>query len=87
MYTSHPETIELQNLVFQYLAESHAVNGTNFAFVDLYHLFSSFAATPEAFGYGNNGTSTCLISANTVVGGCDNPDTEVFFIREWNRFA
>jgi phospholipase/lecithinase/hemolysin len=81
MYTSHPETNELQNAIFHYLAESHAVNGTNFAFVDLYHLFSTIATTPEPFGYGNNGRSTCLVSEVTVVGGCDDPDKEVFYIR------
>jgi len=78
MYTSHPETNLLQSRVFSYLRDSHAVNGTNFAFVNLEHLFSTIAADPTPFGYAGN--ATCLVSANTIVGGCANPDTSVFYI-------
>ncbi|KAJ6461739.1 hypothetical protein C8R45DRAFT_1027834 [Mycena sanguinolenta] len=78
MYTSHPETDALQSSVFAYLAASRAANGTNVAFVNLEHLFSTIAAEPAEFGFAGN--ATCLISANTIVGGCDNPDTSVFYI-------
>lgn len=105
MYKSHTGTDELQNRIFAYLRDAHAVNGTNVAFVNLqtyvlcptfdsapaqllqpypqpYRLFGAINATASAFGYTGNGTSTCLLSADTTEGGCDDPDTEVFYIRE-----
>ncbi|KAF8994659.1 hypothetical protein BDQ17DRAFT_1412480 [Cyathus striatus] len=78
MYRSHTNVNNLQSAVFNYLKESKQVNGTNFAFVNLEHLFTTIQNTPAAFGYAGN--ATCLISANTIVGGCSNPDTSVFFI-------
>ncbi|KAJ7034278.1 hypothetical protein C8F04DRAFT_1395543 [Mycena alexandri] len=78
MYTSHPETDELQSRVFAYLTASRATNGTNVAFVNLERLFSTIAAEPAAFGY--TGNATCLVSANTIVGGCADPDHSVFYI-------
>jgi phospholipase/lecithinase/hemolysin len=78
MYTSHPETDALQSRVFEYLAASRAANGTNVAFVNLEHLFGTIAAEPASFGYAGN--ATCLISANTIVGGCTDPDHSVFYI-------
>ncbi|KAJ7919493.1 hypothetical protein B0H13DRAFT_1989028 [Mycena leptocephala] len=78
MYTSHPETDLLQSRVFAYLAASRAANGTNVAFVNLERLFSTIAAEPAAFGYAGN--ATCLVSANTIVGGCADPDHSVFYI-------
>ncbi|KAJ7167915.1 hypothetical protein C8R46DRAFT_898726 [Mycena filopes] len=78
MYTSHPETDLLQSRVFAYLAASRAANGTNVAFVNLQHLFGSIAAQPAAFGFAGN--ATCLVSANTIVGGCADPDRSVFYI-------
>ncbi|KAJ7246782.1 hypothetical protein B0H12DRAFT_1325002 [Mycena haematopus] len=78
MYTSHPETDALQSRVFAYLAASRAANGTNVAFVNLERLFSTIAAAPAEFGY--TGNATCLISANTIVGGCADPDRSVFYI-------
>ncbi|KAJ7626935.1 hypothetical protein FB45DRAFT_1081897 [Roridomyces roridus] len=78
MYTSHSETDALQSEVFAYLAASHAVNGTQFAFVNLERLFSTIAADPAEFGF--TGNATCLVSANTIVGGCDDPDRSVFYI-------
>ncbi|KAJ7257769.1 hypothetical protein C8J57DRAFT_1342727 [Mycena rebaudengoi] len=78
MYTSHPETNLLQTRVFQYLKESHAVNRTNFAFVNLERLFSTIARTPASFGYAGN--ATCLVSASTSVGGCADPNRSVFYI-------
>lgn len=80
MYTSHPETDALQSSVFAYLAKSHAVNGTQFAFVNLQRMFGAIASEPAEFGY--TGNATCLVSANTIVGGCDDPDRSVFYIRE-----
>ncbi|THU75223.1 hypothetical protein K435DRAFT_814543, partial [Dendrothele bispora CBS 962.96] len=79
MYKSHPNTDILQNRVFSYLRDSKTVNGTNFAFVNLERLFTAIANDPEPFGY--KGNATCLISANTIVGGCDDPDHSVFWIR------
>ncbi|KAF7352107.1 hypothetical protein MVEN_01173700 [Mycena venus] len=78
MYTSHPETDLLQSRVFAYLAASRTANGTNVAFVNLERLFSTIAAEPAAFGF--TGNATCLISANTIVGGCADPDRSVFYI-------
>ncbi|THU91211.1 hypothetical protein K435DRAFT_820893 [Dendrothele bispora CBS 962.96] len=78
MYKSHPNTDILQNRVFSYLRDSKTVNGTNFAFVNLERLFTAIANDPEPFGY--KGNATCLISANTIVGGCDDPDHSVFWI-------
>ncbi|KAF7313027.1 hypothetical protein MKEN_00987700 [Mycena kentingensis (nom. inval.)] len=78
MYTTHPETDLLQSTVFSYLRDSHAKNGTHFAFVNLNHLFNAIAASPAAFGY--SGNATCLVSANTIVGGCADPDRSVFYI-------
>jgi len=78
MYKFTPEISVLQNQVFAYLRESNAVNGTNIAYVNLERLFDTIAANPSAFGY--TGNATCLISANTIVGGCDDPDHSVFFI-------
>jgi phospholipase/lecithinase/hemolysin len=85
MYTSHPETDLLQSRVFAYLAASRAANGTNVAFVNLERLFSTIAAEPAAFGYAGN--ATCLVSANTIVGGCADPDHSVFYIREFFVFS
>ncbi|KAJ7181478.1 hypothetical protein C8R43DRAFT_969260 [Mycena crocata] len=78
MYTSHTETDLLQSRVFAYLKDSRAANGTNFAFVNLQRLFSTIAAEPAEFGY--EGNPTCLISANTIVGACTDPDHSVFYI-------
>ncbi|KAJ7127680.1 hypothetical protein C8R44DRAFT_873493 [Mycena epipterygia] len=78
MYESHPETDLLQSRVFAYLKESKTVNGTNFAFVNLERLFSTIAAEPANFGFAGN--ATCLVSANTIVGGCADPDHSVFYI-------
>ncbi|KAJ7465848.1 hypothetical protein B0H11DRAFT_2284787 [Mycena galericulata] len=78
MYTSHPETDALQSGVFAYLADSHAVNGTNFGFVNLARLFDAIAAAPADFGF--VGDATCLVNANTIVGGCTDPDRSVFYI-------
>ncbi|KAJ6559862.1 hypothetical protein B0H19DRAFT_1145960 [Mycena capillaripes] len=78
MYTSHPETDLLQSRIFAYIAASRAANGTNVAFVNLERLFSTIAAEPAAFGY--TGNATCLVSANTIVGGCADPDRSVFYI-------
>ncbi|KAJ7347504.1 hypothetical protein DFH08DRAFT_779710 [Mycena albidolilacea] len=78
MYTSHPETDLLQSRIFAYLAASRAANGTNVAFVNLQRLFGTIAATPAPFGY--TGNPTCLVSANTIVGGCADPDRSVFYI-------
>ncbi|KAJ6608118.1 hypothetical protein B0H10DRAFT_2439228 [Mycena sp. CBHHK59/15] len=78
MYTSHPQTDLLQSQVFAYLKQSHVVNGTNFAFVNLARLFTTIADGPASFGY--TGNATCLVSANTIVGGCDDPDHSVFYI-------
>ncbi|KAJ7455802.1 hypothetical protein FB451DRAFT_1184096 [Mycena latifolia] len=78
MYTSHPETDLLQSRVFAYLRDSRATNGTHFAFVNLARLFGSIAADPAPFGYAGN--ATCLVSANTIVGGCADPDHSVFYI-------
>ncbi|KAF5366395.1 hypothetical protein D9758_009757 [Tetrapyrgos nigripes] len=80
MYKSHPNTDILQNRVFAYLKESKAVNGTEFAFVNLETLFTAIADNPAAFGY--RGNPTCLVSANTIVGGCNDPDHSVFWIRK-----
>ncbi|KII84196.1 carbohydrate esterase family 16 protein [Plicaturopsis crispa FD-325 SS-3] len=80
MYTSHDETDLLQTRVFAYLRESHARNGTNFAFVNLQRLFQGILDDPSSFGYTGAGNSTCLVSATSSVGGCDDPDTEVFYI-------
>ncbi|KAJ7654918.1 hypothetical protein B0H17DRAFT_1214158 [Mycena rosella] len=78
MYTSHPETDLLQTRVFAYLRDSHIANGTHFAFVNLERLFGTIAAEPASFGYAGN--ATCLVSANTIVGGCADPDHSVFYI-------
>ncbi|KAJ6482281.1 hypothetical protein C8R47DRAFT_1217937 [Mycena vitilis] len=78
MYTSHPETDLLQSRIFAYLVASHTANDTNFAFVNLQRLFGAIAAEPEEFGYAGN--ATCLVSANTIVGGCADPDHSVFYI-------
>ncbi|KAK7462126.1 hypothetical protein VKT23_007729 [Stygiomarasmius scandens] len=78
MYKSHPNTDILQNRIFAYLRDSNAVNGTNFAFVNLERLFTAIANDPDSFGY--KGNATCLVSANTIVGGCDDPDHSVFWI-------
>ncbi|KAJ6555461.1 hypothetical protein DFH09DRAFT_1492825 [Mycena vulgaris] len=78
MYTSHTETDLLQSRVFAYLRDSHAANGTQFAFVNLQRLFGTIAAAPASFGYAGN--ATCLVSANTIVGGCADPDRSVFYI-------
>lgn len=48
-------------------------------------LFDSIAADPSAFGY--TGNATCLISANTIVGGCEDPDHSVFYIRKLFLFV
>jgi phospholipase/lecithinase/hemolysin len=85
MYTSHSETDLLQSRVFAYLAASRAANGTNVAFVNLERLFSTIAAEPAAFGYAGN--ATCLVSANTIVGGCADPDHSVFYIRAFFLFV
>jgi hypothetical protein len=79
MYQSHPETDLLQSRVFTYLKDSRVANGTNFAFVNLERLFTTIADDPASFGY--TGNATCLVSANTIVGGCDDPDHSVFYIR------
>ncbi|KAJ3929627.1 MAG: hypothetical protein NXY57DRAFT_1015934 [Lentinula lateritia] len=78
MYKHTPEIDLLQNQIFAYLRESNTVNGTNVAFVNLERLFDTIASDPSAFGY--RGNATCLISANTIVGGCDDPDHSVFWI-------
>jgi len=78
MYQSHPETDLLQSRVFTYLKDSRVANGTNFAFVNLERLFTTIADDPASFGY--TGNATCLVSANTIVGGCDDPDHSVFYI-------
>ncbi|KAL0563821.1 hypothetical protein V5O48_018244 [Marasmius crinis-equi] len=78
MYQSHPNTDILQNQIFAYLRESHSVNGTNFAFVNLERLFGSIAADPSPFGY--LGNPTCLVSVTSTVGGCSDPDHSVFYI-------
>ncbi|KAJ7592981.1 hypothetical protein C8J56DRAFT_486926 [Mycena floridula] len=78
MYTPHPNTEILQSRIFAYLRDSKTVNGTNWAFVDLERLFTSIAANPASFGY--KGNATCLISASTTVGGCNTPETSVFYI-------
>ncbi|THU79036.1 hypothetical protein K435DRAFT_811053 [Dendrothele bispora CBS 962.96] len=84
MYKSHPNTDILQNRVFSALLSSRhskTVNGTNFAFVNLERLerlFTAIANDPESFRY--KGNATCLISANTILGGCDDPDHIVFWI-------
>ncbi|KAJ7766044.1 hypothetical protein B0H16DRAFT_1882908 [Mycena metata] len=78
MYESHPETDALQSRIFAYLAAARATNGTNVAFVNLENLFGTIAAQPAEFGYAGN--ATCLVSANTIVGGCADPDTSVFYI-------
>nr|GAT53441.1 predicted protein [Mycena chlorophos] len=79
MYETHPEITPLQSAVFAYLATQHASNPTiNFAFVNLANMFSAIAADPAPFGY--RGNATCLVSANTIVGGCDDPDHSVFYI-------
>jgi len=80
MYKSYNDTNTLQNKVFAYMRDAHLTNGTNFAFVDLYRLFSTILISPASFGYSGAGNSTCLISASTTVGGCSDPDLEVFFI-------
>ncbi|KAJ7049521.1 hypothetical protein C8F01DRAFT_753654 [Mycena amicta] len=81
MYTSHPETDLLQSAIFAYLRASHSANQTNFAFANLNNLFDAIAATPAEFRY--TGNATCLVSANTIVGGCADPDRSVFYIREF----
>jgi hypothetical protein len=43
--------------------------------VNLEWLFSTIAAQPAAFGYAGN--ATCLVSANTIVGGCADPSHTV----------
>ncbi|KAK7017676.1 hypothetical protein R3P38DRAFT_2716336 [Favolaschia claudopus] len=78
MYTSHSFTTTLQSRIFAYLVDSHSQNSTNIAFVDLQPLFGAISANPSAFGY--TGNATCLISATTIVGGCEEPDTSVFYI-------
>ncbi|KAJ3848462.1 hypothetical protein EV368DRAFT_86591 [Lentinula lateritia] len=78
MYKHTPEIDLLQNQIFAYLRESNTVNGTNVAFVNLERLFDTIASDPSPFGY--RGNATCLISANTIVGGCDDPDHSVFWI-------
>ncbi|KAF5370953.1 hypothetical protein D9757_009886 [Collybiopsis confluens] len=78
MYKHTPEIDVLQNQIFAYLRESYIVNGTNFAFVNLERLFDMIAANPTPFGF--KGNATCLISANTIAGGCDDPDHSVFWI-------
>ncbi|KAH0580090.1 hypothetical protein H2248_002900 [Termitomyces sp. 'cryptogamus'] len=78
MYQSHPNTDILQDMVFGYLRESHQVNGTVFAYVNLQNLFSAIAGKPASFGY--LGNPTCLVSASTTVGGCSDPDHSVFWI-------
>jgi hypothetical protein len=97
MYHNVTQVNALQDQVFAYLRDSHTVNGTNFAFVNLNRsglcglrsihayfspsrLFNAIAAEPASFGY--KGNATCLVSANTIVGGCDDPDHSVFYIRE-----
>ncbi|KAJ3835073.1 hypothetical protein F5878DRAFT_328500 [Lentinula raphanica] len=80
MYKHTPEIDLLQNQIFAYLRDSNAVNGTNVAFVNLERLFDTIASDPTSFGY--RGNATCLISANTIEGGCDDPDHSVFWIRE-----
>ncbi|KIK52422.1 hypothetical protein GYMLUDRAFT_49924 [Collybiopsis luxurians FD-317 M1] len=78
MYKHTPEIDVLQNQVFAYLREANAVNGTNIAYVNLERLFDTIAADPAPFGF--RGNATCLISANTIEGGCDDPDHSVFWI-------
>ncbi|KAF7318585.1 hypothetical protein HMN09_00369000 [Mycena chlorophos] len=79
MYETHPEITPLQSAVFAYLAAQHASNpAINFAFVNLANMFGAIAANPAPFGY--LGNATCLVSANTIVGGCDDPDHSVFYI-------
>ncbi|KIK52425.1 carbohydrate esterase family 16 protein [Collybiopsis luxurians FD-317 M1] len=81
IYKHTPEIDILQNQVFAYLREANAVNGTNIAYVNLERLFDTIAADPAPFGF--RGNATCLISANTIEGGCDDPDHSVFWIREF----
>ncbi|KAF7311697.1 hypothetical protein MIND_00179500 [Mycena indigotica] len=78
MYTSHPETDLLQAAIFDYLRSAHSTNGTDFAFVDLHTLFAAISTAPADFGY--TGNATCLVSPNTIVGGCVDPERTVFYI-------
>ncbi|KAJ7098542.1 hypothetical protein B0H15DRAFT_581084 [Mycena belliarum] len=78
MYTSHPETDALQSRIFAHLRAAHTTNGTQIAVVDLQRLFGAIAAAPADFGY--TGNATCLVSANTIAGGCADPDRSVFYI-------
>ncbi|KAF8064418.1 hypothetical protein FPV67DRAFT_1504971 [Lyophyllum atratum] len=78
MYKSHPNSDILQDNIFAYLRESHRVNGTAIAYVNLEHLFSAIASTPGPFGY--LGNPTCLVSTSTTAGGCSDADHSVFWI-------
>ena len=70
----------VQYPLFQELASLHTQNGVNFAWVDLSRLFGAITASMSDFGY--TGT-TCLLSQNTTVGGCDDPDHFIYWIRQF----
>ncbi|KAJ7644157.1 hypothetical protein FB45DRAFT_897082 [Roridomyces roridus] len=70
-------TSTFQDVVQQGLQKAHAENGTNFATVNLYNLFTAIQSSPAEWGYTN---TTCLASQNFTTFGCDDPDRSIFYI-------
>jgi hypothetical protein len=76
----------VQDSVFATLVEQHSKNGVNFAWADLNRLFSRITASNASmaeFGYKG---MTCLLSQNTTIGACDDPDHYVYWIRRFLSF-
>ena len=54
----------------------------DFDFGSVKRLLGAILDDSGAFGYVGAGNATCLLSATSSVGGCDDPSVEVFRIRE-----
>jgi len=77
VYFQENVTDTFQDVVQQGLQSAHAENGTNFATVNLFNLFTAIQDSPAEWGYTNN---TCLASQNFTTFGCDDPDRSIFYI-------
>ncbi|KAJ7505296.1 hypothetical protein B0H11DRAFT_1977949, partial [Mycena galericulata] len=81
VYFQENVTDTFQDVVQQGLQSAHVENGTNFATVNLYNLFTDIQSSPSEWGYTN---TTCLASQNFTTFGCDDPDHSIFYIQTNN---